>query len=304
MPPVSPLPGASQAAVDVRVEEELGHGQPLSSGLIDRRTPALVQVGAGEAGHPGEGAVGPGDGVEDGVDLGVERVRMVAEGGHGRRPGRRQPAFVRGEVEQYARGDHPGNQPERLDQPTARTFQRGVRHGHHQRIAHQPRRLHGERLQRGLGEGAGEATVEDQVDQARKGRDDRGSRTQRPRRVLPEERLLLVQQGRQSLSRLHTRAGGERVDGRDRGHLVRPVRDREAQIPDRGGRVAECPRRRRPHRRDRLEEGRGEVVTPDQFGVNRLAHAHELALSTPTAGPRVTSVPTPVFRRSARDGCA
>ena len=238
--PGVPLTGASQVAVDVRVQEELGHGQPLSYGPTDPRIPALVQVGASEAGDRGEGAVGSGDGVQDGVDLRVERVRLVAEGGQGRCPRRRQLVVVGGELEEYARRDHPGYQPERFDQPTARTFERDVRHGGDQRIAHQPWLLRGERLQRGLGQGSGEATVEDQVDQARQGRGDRGARAQRPRRVLAEERPLLVQQGRQSLPRLLPREVGERVDGRDRGDLVRPVRDREVQVSDRGRRVAGC----------------------------------------------------------------
>ena len=79
---------------------------------------------------------------------------------------------------------------------------------------------------------AGEATVEDQLDQDRQGREDRGSRPQGPRRVLPEERALLVQQRRQSLPRRRPRDGGQRVDGRDGGKRVRPVRGREVQVPD------------------------------------------------------------------------
>ena len=63
----------------------------------------MVKVGASQSGDPGERAVGPADRVEDGGDLGVERVRVVAERGQGRRPGGRQLALVGGDPEQYAR---------------------------------------------------------------------------------------------------------------------------------------------------------------------------------------------------------
>ncbi len=132
----------------------------------------MVQVGEREAGDSGERAVGPGDRVEDGDDLGVERVRVVAEGGQGRRPGGWQLTLVGGDLEQYARGDHSGNQPERLDQPTTRTVERVVRKGGDQRVAHRPRGAGGERLQRGLSKRAGEATVEDHLDQSRQRRGD------------------------------------------------------------------------------------------------------------------------------------
>ena len=126
---------------------------------------------------------------------------------------------------------------------------------------------------------AGEATVEDQLDQDRQGREDRGSRPQGPRRVLPEERALLVQQRRQSLPRRRPRDGGQRVDGRDGGKRVRPVRGREVQVPDQCRRVTGG-RSDDDVRREAIVSSRvaRETVAPDPLGVNRLAHAHGLAL--------------------------